>query len=160
MDKFAVFRVGDEDFGIIINSVVEILKTQKIYSLPQLPDFLSGVINLRGDVIPVLDLRVRFGINALEKKERIVIVYFEEEKLGLIVDEMKEIVSIADEDISAPPAIFKGLKTEYLTSLGKKNGNVIIILNLDNLLTSEEKIILKESTELIEEKNEGFSEAS
>ncbi|MCE5194730.1 MAG: chemotaxis protein CheW [Nitrospiraceae bacterium] len=160
MNKFAVFKIGDEDFGIIITSVVEILKLQKIYSLPQLPAFLAGVINLRGEVIPVLDLRVRFDISASNKKERIVIINFEQEKLGLIVDEMEEIVTIADEDISVPPVIFKGLRTEYLTGLGKKDEQVIIILNLDNLLTSEEKISLKESTELIGENNAGFNEAS
>lgn len=150
MEKFAIFKIGDEDFGVSINRVVEILKSQKIYSLPELPDFLSGVINVRGDVVPLLDLRLRFGMHASEKKGRIIIVRSEGEKIGLQVDEIDEIISLAAEDLIAPPSIFKGLKTEYLKGLGKKEGRIIILLNLDRLLTSEEKIILKESAELIE----------
>jgi len=150
MEKFAIFKIGDEDFGVSINRVVEILKSQKIYSLPELPDFLSGVINVRGDVVPLLDLRLRFGMHASEKKGRIIIVRSEGEKIGLMVDEIDEIISLAAEDLIAPPSIFKGLKTEYLKGLGKKEGRIIILLNLDRLLTSEEKIILKESAELIE----------
>ncbi len=150
MEKFAIFKIGDEDFGVSINRVVEILKSQKIYSLPELPDFLSGVINVRGDVAPLLDLRLRFGMHASEKKRRIIIVRSEGEKIGLLVDEIDEIISLAAEDLIAPPSIFKGLKTEYLKGLGKKEGRIIILLNLDRLLTSEEKIILKESAELIE----------
>jgi len=153
MEKFAIFKIGDEDFGVGINRVVEILKSQKIYSLPELPDFLSGVINVRGDVVPLLDLRLRFGMHASEKKGRIIIVRSEGEKIGLLVDEIDEIISLAAEDLIAPPSIFKGLKTEYLKGLGKKEGRIIILLNLDRLLTSEEKIILKESAELIEGKD-------
>lgn len=153
MEKFAIFKIGDEDFGVSINRVVEILKSQKIYSLPELPDFLSGVINVRGDVVPLLDLRLRFGMHTSEKKGRIIIVRSEGEKIGLLVDEIDEIISLAEEDLIAPPSIFKGLKTEYLKGLGKKEGRIIILLNLDRLLTSEEKIILKESAELIEGKD-------
>lgn len=155
MEKFAIFRTGSEDFGVAINRVVEILKSQKIYSIPDLPDFFSGVINVRGDVIPLLDLRLRFGIHTPAGKRRIITVRCDEEKIGLFVDEVDEIISIAPDEIISPPAIFKGLKTEYLTGLGKKGDRIIILLNLDRLLTAEEKIILKESTELIEEKNAG-----
>jgi len=155
MEKFAIFKIGDEDFGISIGRVVEILKVQKIYSLPELPEFLSGVINVRGEVIPLLDLRLRFGIHALAKKRRIITVRYDNEKIGLLVDEIEEIMSLAPEDIIAPPSIFKGLKTEYLTGLGKKEDRIIILLSLDRLLTSEEKIMLKESSELIEEKDAG-----
>lgn len=164
MEKFAIFRIESEDFGVAINRVVEILKSQKIYSIPELPDFLSGVINVRGDVIPLLDLRLRFGIHTPAKKRRIITVRCDEEKIGLLVDEVDEIISIAPAEIISPPAIFKGVKTEYLTGLGKKGDRIIILLNLDRLLTAEEKIILsnssdsmrrEESTELIEEKNAG-----
>lgn len=155
MEKFAIFRIGSEDFGVAINRVVEILKSQKIYSIPELPDFLSGVINVRGEVIPLLDLRLRFGVHTPAKKRRIITVRCDEEKIGILVDEVDEIISIAPDEIISPPAIFKGLKTEYLTGLGKKGDRIIILLNLDRLLTAEEKIILKESTELIEEKNAG-----
>ncbi len=155
MEKFAVFRIGNEDFGVSINRVVEILKSQKIHSLPELPDFISGVINVRGDVIPLLDLRLRFGIQSSSKKGRIIVVRLEKEKIGLFADEIDEIISFAPEEMIAPPSIFKGLKTEYLTGLGKKEDRIIILLDIDRLLTSEEKIILKESAGLIEEKDAG-----
>ncbi len=145
MTKFAVFRMGDEVFGIEIERVVEILKSQKTYTLPELPEFLSGVITVRGEVIPLLDLRRRFGIASTFKKERTMIVRYDNEKIGLVVDEVKEIISLDTKDITYPPSIFKGLKKKYLTGLGKRGDTIIIILNLDDLLTSEEKIMLKES---------------
>lgn len=153
MEKFAVFSIGDENFGVGIGRVVEILKSQKIYSIPELPDFLSGVINVRGEVIPLLDLRLRFGVHTPAKKRRMLTVRCEGGNIALLVDEIDEIISLNPEDITAPPSIFKGLKTEYLTGLGKKEDKIIILLNLDKLLTSEEKIILKESAELIGEKD-------
>ena len=145
MEKFAVFRIGDEVFGIEITKVVEILKSQKTHTLPELPEFLSGVITVRGEVIPLIDLRKRFGIRSAVKKERVMIVRYDDEKIGLVVDEVKEITSLDIGDITHPPSIFKGLKKKYLTGLGKKGDMIIIILNLDDLLTSEEKIMLKES---------------
>jgi len=145
MTKFAVFRMGDEVFGIEIERVVEILKPQKTHALPELPEFLSGVITVRGEVVPLLDLRRRFGIASTFKKARVMIVRYDNEKIGLVVDEVKEVTSLDKKDITHPPSIFKGLKKKYLTGLGKKGDMIIIILNLDDLLTSEEKIMLKES---------------
>jgi len=149
--KFAIFKIGEEDFGIEIDKVVEILNTQKVYTLPELPDFLSGVITVRGEVVPLLDLRRRFGITAAEAKELIIIVRYDVEKIGLLVDEIKEIISLNSNEIMAPPTLFKGLKKKYLSGIGKKDERVFILLNIDYLLTSEEKIILKETEEILEE---------
>lgn len=151
MEKFAVFKIGGEDFGVEINRIVEILKTQKIHSLPDLPDFLSGVIAVRGEVIPLLDLKKRFGFQSSAEREHILIIKCDSEKIGLLVDEIKEIISLATEEIIGPPSIFKGLKRRYLTGLGKKGDRIIILLNIDDLLTSEEKIMLKESEGILDE---------
>lgn len=145
MRKFTVFRIADEDFGIGIESVVEILKAQKVFSVPNLPDFLLGVINVRGVVIPILDLRRRFGTQPAPQKERIIIVRYDGKKIGLLVDEVREIISLTPEEVLSPPAIFKSFRTEYLTGLGKKKERIIILLNIDRLLTSNEKIILENS---------------
>jgi purine-binding chemotaxis protein CheW len=145
MEKYAVFKMGEEIFGVEIKRVVEILKSQKPYTLPDLPDFLSGVITVRGEVIPLLDLRRRFGIKSSVKVERIILVRYDSEKIGIVVDQVKEIISLSKDEIINPPSIFKGLKRKYLTGLGKKGDMIIILINLDDLLTSEEKIILKES---------------
>jgi purine-binding chemotaxis protein CheW len=160
MEKFTIFKIGKEDFGVNISRVVEILKSQKVYSLPELPDFISGVINVRGEVIPLLDLKKRFGVRTEASKCRIIVVRCEDEKIGLLVDEVDKIVPFSPEEISAPPAMFKGLKTEYLTGLGKKEDRIIILLNIESLLTSEEKIVLKESTGFIEEKDAGTGKSA
>ena len=155
MKKFTIFKIGDEIFGIGIERVVEILKAQKIFTIPGLPEFLSGVMSVRGNIVPVIDLRRRFGIKPSGNKERIIIVRYGQEKISFLVDDIKEILSLSPEEIRTPPSIFKGFKTEYLTGLGKHGERIIILLNIDSLLTSEEMIMLKESIELLEEKGAG-----
>lgn len=148
--KYAVFKIGEEEFGVEINRVVEILSTQKVHSIPDLPDFLSGIIAVRGQIIPLLDLRKRLGIMSSSKKELIIVIKYDNEKIGVLVDHVKEIISLRKDEITNPPAIFKGLKRKYLAGIGKKDDRVIIILNLDDLLTSEERIMLKEAEEVLE----------
>ncbi len=160
MRKFTIFKIGDEIFGIGIERVVEILKVQKIFTIPGLPEFLSGVMSVRGNIVPVIDLRRRFGIKPSGNKERIIIVRYGQEKISFLVDDIKEILSLSPEEIRTPPSIFKGFKTEYLTGLGKHGERIIILLNIDNLLTSEEKIILRESIGLLEEKGAGAGKAT
>jgi purine-binding chemotaxis protein CheW len=159
MEKFAVFNIADETFGVTIGRVVEIIKPQKIFSVPGLPAFLTGVMSVRGAVIPLIDLRKRFGKQPSGKKERIIIIRAGQEKMGFLVDGIKEIMSFSPGEIIRPPSIFKGFKTEYITGLGKKSEAIIILLDIDNLLTSEEKIMLKESMELIEESGAGAEQA-
>lgn len=144
MGKIAVATIGEEEFGIEITKVVEILKSQKVFQLPNLPVFLSGVINLRGEIIPVIDLRKRLGIKDIKGKDRIVVIRFGKEKIGLIVNDIKEIIDLGPSDISSPPSIFRGLKTEYMIGIGKKDDRIIIILNLENILTTEEQIKIEE----------------
>jgi len=160
MRKFTIFKIGDEIFGIGIERVVEILKVQKIFTIPGLPEFLSGVMSVRGNIVPVIDLRRRFGIKPSGNKERIIIVRYGQEKISFLVDDIKEILSLSPEEIRTPPSIFKGFKTEYLTGLGKQGERIIILLNIDNLLTSEEKIMLRESIGLLEEKGAGAGKAT
>ncbi len=149
--KVAVFRMGSEDFGIDITKVVEFMHSQKVYSLPELPEFLAGVITVRGEVLPLLDLRKRFSIESSNAGDLIIVVRYDDEKIGLIVDEIMEILSLGPDDITAPPKIFRGLKKKYLTGIGRHDGKVIILLNADHLLASEEKIMLKEPEEDLEE---------
>lgn len=147
MEKFIIFGLGEEDFGLNIKNVVEILKSQKVRGLPHLPDFISGVITVRGDVIPLIDMRKRFGVRSSAKNERVIIIRTGSEKVGIMVDMVKEIVSFSEEETINPPAIFKGLKIEYMEGIAKKKGSVVILLSIESLLSSEEKIMLKESTE-------------
>ena len=96
-----------------------------------------------------MDLRRRLGIEPAPAKERIIIIRYGNEKVGLLVDGVREIISFESGEIIPPPSIFKGMKTEYLTGIGKKKDRIIILLNLDTLLSSEEKIQIEEATKII-----------
>jgi purine-binding chemotaxis protein CheW len=151
MPKFTIFNIGEDTFGIDIASVVEIIKVQKIFSIPGLPGFLTGVMSVRGIVMPVIDLRLRFGMKPSGRKERIILVRFGQERIGFLVDGISEILMLEGPDIHPAPSLFRGFKAEYLTGLGKKGEQIILLLNIDNLLTSEEKIWLKESKAMLED---------
>jgi purine-binding chemotaxis protein CheW len=140
LKKIAVINVGGEEFGLDIARVVEILRAQRIYHLPQLPSFFSGVINIRQDVIPLVDLRLRFGLSSSSRKERVVVVRLGSEKVGLLVDAVEEIITLQPGEESGPPSLVKGLKAEYLDGLAQKGERIIILLNIDSVLTSEEKL--------------------
>lgn len=160
MTKVAVVFAGEEEFGIELGKVVEILKVPRVYLLPQLPSFLSGVVNIRGEVVPLLDLRKRFGIAASSVKERIVVVRSDAEKVGLLVDGVKEILTLQPEETAKPPGIFKGLKTEYMTGIGRRGDSIIILLDLDALLSSEEKIQMGALSKTIEARDAGDEKTS
>ncbi len=150
MSQFAVFTVGEEEFGVDIFKVVEILNPVRIFSIPDMPGFLCGVINLRGLVIPVLDMRKRFGVESMPDIERIIIVRVSGHRVGLYVDSVKEILEFEIDEITKSPPIFKGFKPEFLVGLGRKGERVVILLNTDSVLTSQEKIALDESKERME----------
>lgn len=147
MNKIAVFTIAGEEFGIELDKIVEIIKPQKATPIPKVPAFISGVINLRGTVIPVMDLRARFNVKPSSFREKILIAKMHGEEVGLIVDSVKEIMNIEKEQIASPPTIFRGLKPEYLMGIGKLGDRLIIILNLDSLLTAEEMVLLEERKE-------------
>ena len=147
MEKFIVFRLGDEEFGIGIRDVVEILKSQKISPIPELPDFMAGVITLRGEVIPLIDMRKRLGIRPVPRNERVVIAKEANEKVGLIVDEVREIAGFDPGEMSPPPSIFKGLRAEYMKGIGRKKDRVVIFLDLKRFLTPDEMAVLSETRE-------------
>ncbi|MGD0883309.1 MAG: chemotaxis protein CheW [Thermodesulfovibrionales bacterium] len=144
MKKIAVILVGKEEFGIDIGKLVEILGEQRIFHLPHLPSFFSGVINVRGDVIPLVDLRVRFGIHSVSLKERVVVVRLGGEKVGLLVDGVRDIIDLQPEEEVKTPSMVKGLRAEYLTGLAKKGDRIIVLLNIEAVLTSEERLQFEE----------------
>jgi len=160
MTKVAVVFAGEEEFGIELGKVVEILKVPRVYLLPQLPSFLSGVVNLRGEVVPLVDLRKRFGIAASSVKERIVVVRSDAEKVGLLVDGVKEIITLQPGETTKPPGMFKGLKMEYMTGIGRRGDSIIILLDLDALLSSEEKIQMGALSKTIEVSDAGDEKTS
>jgi purine-binding chemotaxis protein CheW len=139
-NKFLLFNLGDELYGVPISHVINIIERQKITEVPDLPAYLRGVINLRGSVIPVLDLRLRFHLPEREYDDRtcIVIVQMGTRSFGLICDTVAEVDTILPQDID-PQVDFGGQRGRYIAGLGKVKDGVRILLDVERILTEEEQ---------------------
>lgn len=138
-DKYLAFHLAGEDYGIDIANVTEIIGIQKINEVPDMPDYIKGVINLRGKVIPVMDVRARFRLKAREYDERtcIIVVDINGTSIGLVVDEVSEVVDIPGCDIELPPTMRKGAGGSYLKGMGKIGDAVKILLDVEKILIAE-----------------------
>ena len=138
--KFLIFAIGDEDYGISIRNVTEIIGIQGVTELPDTPDFVKGVINLRGKVIPVIDVRLRFMIEEREYDDRtcIIVVNIDEVTVGLIVDSVAEVQDIPKDNIEPPPNIRSSSGSHFIQGLGKISKEVKILLNIHKLLFDDE----------------------
>jgi len=132
LEKYLTFRVGEEDYGISIHYVSEIVGLQKITPVPDVPPYVKGVINLRGKIIPVLDMRLRLGMPERSYDERtcIIVVNVEGDLLGLIVDRVNEVTDIPQEQIEPPPSEEGG----FVMGLGKVGEGVKILLDVHKIL--------------------------
>ena len=139
-DKYLTFSIGNEDYVIEICYVTEIVVMQVITRVPDMPEFIRGVINLRGTIISVMDMRSRFHLDGKEYDDRtcIIVVDVNEMQIGLIVDSVKEVVDIPASQIDPPPTTHSGIKTSYVQGMGKIDENVKIILNVGKILYEEE----------------------
>ena len=143
--KYLVFHLGREEFGIQVLKVREIMGIQDITAVPQTPSYVKGVINLRGKVIPVVDLRLKFGLPELEYTQRtcIIVVQVQGESaqlmMGIVVDGVAEVLNLADADIEDTPTFgTKEVSTSYLLGMAKIKGKVKILLDIDQVLTTRE----------------------
>jgi len=138
--KFVIFRLGDEEFGAPIQQVHEILRMVEITRVPRAPQFIEGVINLRGKVMPVLDLRQRFELpqNTPIGQQRIMEVEIENQVLGMIVDSVTEVISVPVDAIETPPPMIADIGGEYLNGIAKLHDRIIILLNFDKVLSQQE----------------------
>jgi len=140
-DKYLLFQLHNEIYGINISDVTEIIEMQQITDIPDMPNFVKGVINLRGQVIPIIDLRLRFAMEERDYDDRtcIIIVKTEDRSFGLIVDTVTEVEDITQEKISPPPQ-FKTdkIREHYISGLGKVGEQVLILLNVHSILRDEE----------------------
>jgi purine-binding chemotaxis protein CheW len=130
------FQIGRETYGVPITSLHEVVRVPEITAVPDAPDYLEGVINLRGKIVSVMDLRKRFGIKqaALKKGNRILVVEHAGRLAGLIVDSASEVVKIPTENIEPPPAAFQEGGLNCVTGLGKVQGRLIVLLDMSKLL--------------------------
>jgi purine-binding chemotaxis protein CheW len=143
------FRIGRETFGLPIGMVREIVRVPEITSIPNAPEYIEGVINLRGRIIPVVDLRKRFGEKVIErnKKNRIVVVELENRGIGLIVNSASEVLKIPPSDIAAPHTVFQEGELNYITGVGKLRGRLVMLLDLSKILQRGELRRLEDAAE-------------
>jgi len=139
-NRFLTFSLDKETYGVEIKYVIEIIGIQTITEIPELPEYIKGIINLRGKIIPVMDVRLRFKKDPLEYNDRtcVIIVDMNEILIGLIVDKVAEVVRIAEEDIIEPPKINKEIKNIYIKNIGRIGDNVKLLLDCEKLLTEDE----------------------
>lgn len=135
------FNIGDEEFGVDILKVQEIIRMMQITKVPNLPAFAEGIINLRGRVIPVIDLRIKLGMTKKEHRSttRIIVVEISGRTIGFIVDSVSEVLRIPKSITEAPPEIVAGIDSEYITAIGKLEDRLLILLDLEKVLSDEEK---------------------
>jgi len=136
------FRLGQEEYGIEITKVQEIILMGEITRLPQTPPYIKGLINLRSTVIPIVDLRLRFGLPPQEATEetRIMVVNVRGKTIGIIVDAVNEVLRISKDQIAPPPPTVAGLGREYLSGLVKLENRLLILLDIEKLFNGEQNI--------------------
>jgi purine-binding chemotaxis protein CheW len=142
--KYLTFKLGPEEFGVRVIKVREIMGIQQITAVPQTPDYLKGVINLRGKVIPVIDLRLKFGLPAIEYTQRTCIVVMQVEGesgailVGIIVDGVSEVLNLTSADIEDTPDFGAKLDTHFILGMAKLKGKVKILLDIDRVVSAKE----------------------
>ncbi len=137
--RFLAFALGDETFCIEIRFVTEIIGIQPVTRIPEVPLFIKGIINLRGRIIPVIDMRLKFGKEAIPYNDRTCIIVVETKTLsvGFIVDNVAEVVTIDDENIAPPPDVRVGMQNRYIQGIGKVGNEVKLLLDCERLLSDD-----------------------
>jgi len=147
--KYLTFTLADEEYGIGILKIKEIIGMMPVTTVPQTPEFVKGVINLRGKVIPVMDLRLRFGMEAIDYNERTCIIVVEiggstgTIQIGIVVDSVSEVLNIKGEDVEEPPTFGTKLNTDYILGMAKMEGGVKILLDIDRVLSEGEIAVME-----------------
>jgi len=138
--RFLTFTLGKEDYGIEIIYVTEIIGIQAITEVPELPDYIKGIINLRGKIIPVMDVRLRFKKQPIDYNDRtcIIVIDIKNISIGMIVDTVSEVISIEDANIVPPPSMKTGFQNKYVKGIGKVGNDVKLLLDCEKILNEEE----------------------
>jgi len=158
--SYLSFKLGEEIFASNVNKVMNILEMVRITEVPQSPPYIKGVINLRGDVLPVVDTRIKFGLSPVEFTKHTCILVMdinlagESLRVGALVDSVLEVMEISDDNLKPPAAIGNKFKTEFIENMAEFNDQFIMILDVDKVFTTNEFSVLKNTTE---SKNAGNS---
>jgi purine-binding chemotaxis protein CheW len=141
------FTLNEEEFGIDILMVQEIIRMLQITKVPNSPDFVDGVVNIRGRIIPVVDLRCKLGMPRKEhdKETRIVVVEVSGKTIGFIVDAVTEVLRIPSSTIEVPPELIAGVNSEFIKAVGKLEDRLLILIDLEKILSNPEELKLEEA---------------
>ena len=162
--QYVTFSLGDELFGVEVTRTREILSLTPVTSVPQTPDYLLGVINLRGQVVPVVDMRLKLGLPAGEDTEDTCIIVVEVQvdgesiTVGALADAVREVLDIRADQIEPPPRLGTRLNTEFITGMGKVDEQFMILLNIDRIFNSDELALVQETGQF-EEQEETLAES-
>lgn len=142
--QLVTFTLGEEEFGVDILRVQEIIRMMPVTRVPAAPAFVEGIINLRGKVIPVIDMRARFALRAgdADEKTRIMVVEMEGRVAGFIVDSVSQVLRLPASTVEAPPAVIEGGGSDFIRGVGKLEGRLLLLVDLDLLLGESEKAVL------------------
>ena len=141
LDQLISFAISEEDYGVDIQTVKEVIRHREITRLPKAPPFVKGVINLRGDIIPIVDLRERFGMEQQEYTDmtRVMVVEVGDRSVGMVVDSVSHVLRIEQDQIEPPPSCVGKISEEYIRGVGKVAEKLIVLLNIDKILSEDEK---------------------
>lgn len=144
--QYVIFKLGNEEYGVNIMKVKEISEFKEVTKVPNAPYFVDGIINLRGEIIPIVSLKKRFGIkdSSIDSDIRIIVININERNVGFVVDEASQVIRINESNVDPAPEIVAGIDRQYITGVGKIDEKIIIMLDLDKIFTQEEKDKLEE----------------
>jgi len=139
--QYVIFKLAGEDYGVDIMNVKEICEYKQSIKVPKAPDFVDGIINLRGDITPIINLKKRFQLEdrGITSDTRIIVINIKNKQVGFIVDEASQVLRISEENIEPAPELVVGIDKKYIEGVGKLDEQIIIILNLEHILSEEEK---------------------
>jgi len=145
-DKYLIFTIDTEKYGIEIKYILEVISIQTITKVPELEEYIKGIINLRGKIIPVMDVRLRFKKSLMKYDDRtcIIVVDVGELTVGLIVDRVSEVVNISGEQVVIPPKTSNNVRNKYINAIGKIGQDVRLLIDCNKLLNDDDKEIIKE----------------
>lgn len=146
-DRYLTFSIGNEGYGIELKYVTEIVGIQTITEIPELPEYVKGIMNLRGKIIPVIDVRLRFRKEPKEYNDRtcIIVIDIKGISVGLIVDAVSEVITIPEQDTVDPPQINKGASNKYIKKIGKADNDVKLLIDCEKLLSEDELMVINEA---------------
>lgn len=143
-NKYVIFKLEDEEFGVDIMQVKEVSDLKGINRVPDAPNFIEGIVNLRGDITPIVNLKKRFSIQDSKKENpRIIVTSISGSLVGFIVDDASQVLTLEDDKIEIPPSIIAGGERKYIKGVGKLKDYIVLILDLEKILSEEETKMLE-----------------